>query len=318
MADVSIFPDDDDPPKKRSFFGSAATHDTPWGNAPNFPMGRPAPRPGWTPGQASGLTEDPRHVGQAPPPPMGPEELGLGIKITDSTEKVSWDMPEELKADKVPPITRGLWYASRFHAEIAGRGERYANDAFEMLRYMMEPPQTNEERAAYAAWAVDMEAGWDEMPKGALGVELPADLAGTVPGIFLGARDIAKDYNNDDMSWVNIFDVAGMIPLFGFMTTGARILRHGESAASAVKRLGKVAARADNVRLVRVARQPGPTGPTGRRSGTYIFDTPSGQVEVEVAAPGTHGIAGLREDPHVRGTGTWPKEVEYAMPAGLR
>jgi hypothetical protein len=230
---------------------------------------------------------------------MTPDEardamLRIGAPIEDRMARVSWEMPEELKGEDVPPLTRGLWYASRLHGEVMGAGSgASADEAFEMLRYIFEPPQNEEEWAAYKDWATST-ASWSDMPKGALGVELPADLVATLPGIYLGARDVIKDFANDEQSWWNLFDLAGVLPVVGIPGTVRRLAKNSDEIAKAAQRAVRAAKRADDVRISRVIR-PSYIDEPGSRAGVYIFDTPKGQVEVTVEPPGQHNYSGYRD-----------------------
>lgn len=237
----------------------------------------------------------------------------IGAPVEDKTERVSWEMPEELKGEDVPAITRGLWYASRLHGEVMGAGSQAdADNAFEILRYIFEPPQNEEEWAAYREWATGT-ASWSEMPKGAMGVELPADLVGTIPGIYLGARDIIKDFANGEASWWNLFDLAGVLPIIGLPATVRKLTGNAGEIAKAARRGVRAAKMSENVRLARVVR-PNYIDTPGSRAGVYVFDTPKGQVEVTVEPPGQHNYVGDRNNPTHRITGM-PEGEDIADPA---
>lgn len=268
-----------------------------------LPPQREQEEPTYPAGSVTGLRDDPSHVGAAPGP-TGEEVkaklLRAGVPVTPEEAKVKYSNPpmKQWKEDgRNPDMLLPLWMASRLHADGQGQGADTADGYFEMLAYIFEPPQNEEQWAEYRSWAGSL-GSWSEMPKGALGVELPADMIGTAPGVFLGGRDILKDAANNESSWWNIFDAMGVLPVLG-------MLKHVGKAgdiSKAARRAVRAAQLVDEVRLNRVVRGGHPDAP-GSRAGTYIFDTPKGQVEVAVQPPGSHSMSGYVDDPAHRVTG---------------
>jgi hypothetical protein len=211
-----------------------------------------------------------------------------GTPLTDfGVDRAPVDMWESRGQDS--SLLLPLWYAAHLWTQNQGGTMEEARGLYGVLEYMFEPPRTAEERAAYAKWAVNPTASWSEMPKGALGVELPADILATAPGIVLGLRDITKDAVNGEMSLWNVFDGLGVVlPMVGLMGTAGRVFKHADDVDRMVKEVMRTANRMEQVRLVRRVSEPG-----GSRNANYIFETPKGRVEVSVAEPGTHHESGI-------------------------
>lgn len=157
---------------------------------------------------------------------------------------------EEFLADRNGgTLYKGMEVAAKTITKFNAGTKEDAQNLFDMFVYMFELPQTPEEWAAYKEWALSSKS-WGDMPKGALGVEIPAGIPNLI-GVPLALRDIIKDAANGEMSGWTAFDIVGAAPILGAIVPLMRVVRHADEisdAMRAAKAAGEVAAEARVVR----------------------------------------------------------------------
>lgn len=115
------------------------------------------------------------------------------------------------------------WDSSKRHAEDPTFGEKVKA----MLDYGFAPLDSKEKMEAVLRWSANPNAKMEDMPPGAMNVELPA---GFVP--FVGGaqalRDIYRDIKNRDVSGWTLLDAASLIPGIAMLGSMVGMVKHAD------------------------------------------------------------------------------------------